>query len=70
MCVHLNIVDDVRIVGLFNYKDQWDPGRLHVINVTLLLYRNIFTHVVYLDQLLGACQVCISTGSWVPLIVH
>ena len=44
------------IVGLFNYK-----------NVTLLLYRNIFTNVVYLDQLLGACQVCILTGSWVPL---
>ena len=33
----------------------------------ILLYRNIFTHVVYLDQLLGACQVCIFTGSWVPL---
>ena len=32
-----------------------------------LLHRNIFTHVVYLDQLLAACQVCISTGSWVAL---
>ena len=45
-------------------------SRLDECSLLLLLYRNIFTHVVYLDQLLGACQVCISTGSWVPLIVH
>ena len=23
---------------------------------------------MYLDQLLGACQVCIFTGSWVPSV--
>ena len=69
----LNEYDQNRWIWPKNYHRQMLTFKLDW-NITTMTNINMWiwpkTYVVYLDQLLGACQVCISTGFWVPVKVH
>ena len=53
----------------FFYNKRFENSRI-LIDFSPL-FTILYPHMVcILDQLLGACQLCIIIGSWVPLCIH